>query len=138
MRHVLTAVAVSLVSLALFACGGETTPSADAPAGGTTATGTTATAGGTTTSDTTATTATATAAQPRDSSGMSLDEYLPICASPISGPIDVEATIEGLATVLGEFTKRLEAVEPPAEVADWHDAILVYQKALKKALDGGL
>ena len=66
---------------------------------------------------------------------MSLDEYLPICASPISGPIDVEATIEGLATVLGEFTKRLEAVEPPAEVADWHDAILVYQKALKKALD---
>ena len=66
MRHVLTAVAVSLVSLALFACGGETTPSADAPAGGTTATGTTATAGGTT--------ATATAAQPRDSSGMSLDE----------------------------------------------------------------
>ena len=66
---------------------------------------------------------------------MPLDEYLPICASPISGPIDVEATIEGLATVLGEFTKRLEAVEPPAEVADWHDAVLVYQKALKKALD---
>ena len=44
-------------------------------------------------------------------------------------------TLAGFATVLGEFTEQLEAVEPPEEVADWHDAVLVYQRALKEALD---
>ncbi len=29
----------------------------------------------------------------------------------------------------------LESVNPPAEVADWHDAVLVYQGAVKKSLD---
>ena len=41
----------------------------------------------------------------------------------------------GFAAVLGEFTEQLEAVEPPEEVAGWHDAVLVYQRAVKEALD---
>ena len=38
---------------------------------------------------------------------------------------------------LGAFTERLEAVEPPEEVTDWHNAVLVYQRALKMELDDG-
>ena len=73
--------------------------------------------------------------QVQDASRMSLDDYLAICAGPTSGPIEVELTLAGFATVLGEFTEQLEAVEPPEEVAAWHKAVLVYQRALKEALD---
>ena len=48
---------------------------------------------------------------------------------------DAELTLAGFAAVLGEFTEQLEAVEPPEEVADWHGAVLVYQRAVKEALD---
>ena len=120
MRHFLAVPALSMVTLALLACGGETTPSDDAPAGATTAT---------------STPTPATATEVRDSSGTSLGEYLAICSSPISGPIDVELTLGGFATVLGEYMERLESVEPPESVAAWHDAVLVYQKALQEALD---
>ena len=34
-----------------------------------------------------------------------------------------------------EFTEQLDAVNPPEEVADWHAAVLVYQRAVKEALD---
>ena len=73
--------------------------------------------------------------QVQDSSRMSLDDYLAICAGPTSGPIDAEPTLAGFAIVLGEFTEQLEAVEPPEEVADWHNAVLAYQRAIKEALD---
>ena len=75
------------------------------------------------------------AAQVQDTSRMSLDDYLAICAGPTAGPSDEQATLAGFASVMGEFTERLEAVEPPEEVSDWHDAVLVYQRAVKKALD---
>ena len=128
--HFLAVLALSMATLALLACGGETTPSDDAPARGTTATSTPA-------RDTTetSTTAPAAATEVRDSSGTSLDDYLAICSSPISGPIDVEPTLEGFATVLGEYMERLESVEPPDSVADWHYAVLAYQQALQETLD---
>ena len=120
MSHFLAVPALSMVTLALLACGGETTPSDDAPARATTAT---------------STPTPATATEVRDSSGTSLGEYLAICSSPSSGPIDVELTLEGFATVLGEYMERLESMEPPESVTAWHDAVLVYQKALQEALD---
>ena len=74
--------------------------------------------------------------QAPDSSRMSLDDYLTICSGPTPGQTDAELTsLAGFAAVLGEFTEQLEAVEPPEEVADWHDAVLVYQRAVKEALD---
>ena len=74
--------------------------------------------------------------QAPDSSRMSLDDYLTICSGPTPGQTDAEFTsLAGFAAVLGEFTEQLEAVEPPEEVADWHDAVLVYQRAVKEALD---
>ncbi len=39
-------------------------------------------------------------------------------------------------TVLGEFIERLESVEPPEEITDWHNAVLVYQRALKMESPG--
>ena len=73
--------------------------------------------------------------QVQDSSRMSLDDYLTICSGPTPGQTDAELTLAGFAAVLGEFTEQLEAVEPPEEVADWHDAVLVHQRAVKEALD---
>ena len=120
-RCMLTLSAMAIVLFALLACGEQTMPAGDT----------------TTTGDVSpkSTPASTPAAQVQDSSRMSLDGYLAICAGPTSGPIDAEPTLAGFATVLGEFTEQLEAVEPPEEVTDWHDAVLVYQRALKEALD---
>ena len=107
--------ALSVVLLLLMACGGGTAPAGDAPAN--------------------SNPASTLSAQVQDTTRKSLDDYLAICAGPTSGPIDAELTLTGFATVLGEFTEQLEAVEPPDEVAAWHDAVLVYQRALKEALD---
>ena len=65
---------------------------------------------------------------------MSLDDYLTICSGPTPGQTDAELTLAGFAAVLGEFTEQLEAVEPPEEVADWHGAVLVYQRAVKEGV----
>ena len=37
--------------------------------------------------------------------------------------------------VLGEFIERLESVDPPEEVAEWHQTVLAYQNDLKEAFD---
>ena len=70
-------------------------------------------------------------------SQLSLDEYLEVCAGPTSGAMDEQITLEDFVAALGEFTESLESVEPPEEVKDWHHAVLVYQRALKMALEGG-
>ena len=69
--------------------------------------------------------------QEPSSSQLSFGEYLAVCAGPASGAIDEEITLKEFAAALGEFTERLESVEPPEEVTDWHNAVLVYQRALK-------
>ena len=120
-RCMLTLSVMAIVLFALLACGEQTMPAGDTP-----------TTGEVSPKSTPASTP---AAQVQDSSRMSLDGYLAICAGPTSGPIDAEPTLAGFATVLGEFTEQLEAVDPPEEVTDWHDAVLVYQRALKEALD---
>ena len=74
--------------------------------------------------------------QVQDSLQMSLDDYLTICSGPTPGQTGAELTsLAGFAAVLGDFTEQLEAVKPPEEVADWHGAVLVYQRAVKAALD---
>ena len=51
--------------------------------------------------------------------------------------VKVNSGLTSTTTALGAFTERLEAVEPPEEVTDWHNAVLVYQRALKMELDDG-
>ena len=73
----------------------------------------------------------------QDTSGISLDEYMAICGGPASKATDFEENIslKEFSAALGNFTKQLESVEPPEEVADWHYAVLVYQTAVKESLD---
>ena len=111
---------ILFIAAALSACGGSSAPATQASGSSTPDEGTTKS-----TPDT----------QVQDSSRMSLDDYLTICSGPTPGQTDAELTLAGFAAVLGEFTEQLEAVEPPEEVADWHDAVLVYQRAVKEALD---
>ena len=68
---------------------------------------------------------------------MSLSEYLTLCGGLESESVDFEenSSLREFSIALGDFTKLLESVNPPAEVADWHDAVLVYQGAVKKSLD---
>ena len=111
---------ILFIAAALSACGGSSAPATQVSGSSTPDEGTTKS-----TPDT----------QVQDSSRMSLDDYLTICSGPTPGQTDAEITLAGFAAVLGEFTEQLEAVEPPEEVADWHDAVLVYQRAVKEALD---
>ena len=73
----------------------------------------------------------------QDTSRISLDEYMANCGGPESEAADFEENIslKEFSAALGNFTKQLESVEPPEEVADWHDAVLVYQRAVKESLD---
>ena len=66
----------------------------------------------------------------------SLDEYLEICREIESGALDSGESnfLEGLSVTLEDATEQLESVEPPAEVAAWHDAVLAYQLAVKESI----
>ena len=112
---------ILLIAAALAACGDSPTPAAQVSGSSTPDEGTAKS-----TPDT----------QAPDSSRMSLDDYLTICSGPTPGQTGAELTsLAGFAAVLGDFTEQLEAVEPPEEVADWQGAVLVYQRAVKEALD---
>ena len=118
--NLLTLVALSVILLTFAACGDSSTPSEVG-----------------TIEDTSpkSTPASTPADRVQDTSPTSLDDYLAICAGATSGPDDGEFTLEKFSAAMEEFTEQLDAVNPPEEVADWHDAVLVYQRALKEALD---
>ena len=98
---------VLLIAAALAACGDSSAPATQVSGSSTPDEGTTRS-----TPDT----------QTQDSSRMSLDDYLTVCSGPTPGQTGAELTsLAGFAAVLGEFTEQLEAVEPPEEVAGWHD-----------------
>ena len=64
---------------------------------------------------------------------MSVEEYTAVCgeASAASGD---DATIAEISEVLDENIRRMESVTPPREVAELHNVMLDYQRALKAAL----
>ena len=107
-----TLIGVLFIVAALSACGGSTGPSGSEDG----ATPTT---------------------RVQDTSGISLDEYMAICGGPASEVANFEENIslKEFSAALGNFTKQLESVEPPDEVADWHDAVLVYQRTVRESLD---
>ena len=70
----------------------------------------------------------------QDTSPTSLDDYLAICAGLASGPTEADVTLEQFSVAWEEVTEQLDAANPPDEVAHWHAAVLVYQKAVKEAL----
>ena len=119
-HSLLTLVALSVILLTFVACGDSSTPSEV----------------GTTEDTSSESTPTSTPAnRVQDTSPTSLDDYLATCVGATSGPTEADFTLEEFSAALEEFTEQLEAVNPPEEVADWHAAALVYQRAVKEALD---
>ena len=122
-RHsLLSLLALSVIILTIFACGGDEGAKVDIPTASTPAV------------DTLKSTPNI---QVQDSSRLSIDDYLAICGGPeteTAGFVEGRS-LEEFSAALGDFTKQLESVEPPAEVADWHDAVLAYQMAAKESLD---
>ena len=70
-----------------------------------------------------------------DTSPTSLDDYLATCTGATSGPTEDDFTFEEFSAAWEEVTEQLEAVNPPEEIADWHAAVLVYQRAVMEVLD---
>ena len=69
---------------------------------------------------------------------VSLDEYTKICSGlSLDGAIEEEEdfTYRDISEFFGEYIELFESVEPPAEFAVWHRAVLAYQRAVKKATD---
>ena len=119
-HSLLTLVALSVILLTFVACGDSSTPSEV----------------GTTEDTSPESTPTSTPAdRVPDTSPTSLDDYLATCTRATSGPTEDDFTLEKFSAALEEFTEQLDAVNPPEEVADWHAAALVYQRAVKEALD---
>ena len=119
-HSLLTLVALSVILLTLVACGDSSTPSEV----------------GTTEDTSSESTPTSTPAdRVQDTSPKSLDDYLAICTGATAEPTETDSTLEKFSAALEEFTEQLDAVNPPEEVADWHAAALVYQRAVKEALD---
>lgn len=70
-------------------------------------------------------------------SSSSLEEYVSAC---IETGDETEESVEDLpieefSEILGDIINRLEADTPPAEVADWHNAILAYHRGIKDSID---
>ncbi len=118
--------AVSVILMVLVACGGEEETTVDTPRE--------AVAGDTRAPD--SPTATPIAGV-QSTAGVSLDEYLEACGIGETETVETEdIPIEELAESFRDQIARLESVVPPAEVADWHDAILAYQREVAGSLEG--
>ena len=72
--------------------------------------------------------------QVQDTFRMSLDEYLAFCGGTESEVVAFEEyiSLREFSAALGNFTAQMESMDPPAEVADWHDAVLVIPKGAEE------
>ena len=116
--------AMVIVLFSLLACGEQTTPAGDTP---------TAAAADTPT----ATSPTPTpVGEAQGTSRVSIDEYLALCVLPKTEVAETEEIpLKEISDAFRDYTERLESVEPPLEVADWHHAVLPYQKAFRESVD---
>ena len=65
---------------------------------------------------------------------MSLEEHASVCGAGSEAFAD-DATVAEFSEALDEQIRRTESVTPPGEVAELHNVILDYQRALKEVLD---
>ena len=122
-RHLLPLTVLLVGPLALAACGGvEDAPAAssvaDAPA------------------------ADPTVARPvadaPDTSSVSLDEYImKVCGETLTevGSWEEADSLRDLSAGLGFISGQMSALEPPAEVAEWHDAQIAFAGVFKETID---
>ena len=131
------ALSVVILTSSFVACGGNGEASTDKPTATDPAVAPTSDLSEATAPDDSASTAQSTpVAEAQVSSQVSLDEYVAICGLPEGELIEVEEIpFEEISEAFGEYTGKLESVEPPAVVADWHNAIVAYQGAVKQSID---
>ena len=65
---------------------------------------------------------------------MSLDEYVKACGAPTTVDFAEELDLEAFSAAVAGQIGVLESIDPPAEVAAWHDAMLAYLRALQDTL----
>ena len=65
---------------------------------------------------------------------VSFEEYVELCGTASAVSSD-DASVAEFSELLDEQIRRMESVTPPGEVADLHNVILEYQRALKEVLD---
>ena len=135
------ALSVILLTLSIAACGGGEEERDDVPA---------ATADGETSAATSPTveadggspasappTATP-AADPPSTSSVTLDDYLRnVCGETVTevGSWDEGDSLRELSEGLGFVSEQMSALEPPAEVSEWHNAQISFAEAFKEAID---
>lgn len=84
-------------------------------------------------------TATVTPVPPAAEAGMTVDEYIETCASTI-GPFASTGVPPGvtngqLSEIIGNFHMLFSELNPPPEIADWHNVQLDVWTAMRDALD---
>ena len=134
----LSLAAMVIVLFSLLACGEQTTPAGDTPtatAAGETSTAAQPTAAAADTPAATSPTPTP-VGEAQGTSRVSIDEYLALCGLPKTEVAETEEIpLKEISDAFRDYTERLESVEPPLEVADWHHAVLPYQKAFRESVD---
>ena len=67
---------------------------------------------------------------------MTLDEYIEaICRGQSEVSWEEGDSLREPSEALGFIIERLGALEPPAEVAEWHDASIAFARVFKEAID---
>ena len=141
-HRLLALVAVSALLLTLVACGSDesapATSSAPTPTGNTPTVDSPTTTAGRDTPTEVPPTATQ-VPDARGGSGMSLHDYLAICGLGKTEAAEVdELPLKEIADSFRGQAGRLESVEPPVEVAHWHEVIVEYQKTVAEAIEAYL
>ena len=119
---------VLLIAAALAACGDSSAPAtqvSDSP----TPTGDTPTA------DSSAATP---VPEAQDTSGVSLEEYIMrVCGEAVTEVSSWEGgdSLRDLSAGLGFITEQMSALEPPTEVAEWHDTQIAFAGVFKETVD---
>ena len=134
------ALSIFLLTFAIAACGGSEEAQEDVPtvAVGETSSATTPTAGAAGGTPAAASpTATAVADAP-DTSSVSLDEYImTVCGETVTkvGSWEGGDSLRDLSAGLGYISEQMSALEPPIEVAEWHDAQIAFSGVFKETID---
>ena len=79
-------------------------------------------------------------AQPQETARLSLGDYMAFCGGPgyELGAWEENVSLREIAVGWGTVVDYLGSVEPPEEVADWHNTTLAFLRAVKVSLDGYL
>ena len=143
-RTAVIALSVILLTLSIAACGGGEEDRDDLP---------TATADGETSAATSPTVeavggtpasapSTATPhAEPPSTSAVTLDDYIRnVCGETVTGVGSWEEgdSLRELSEGLGFVSEQMSALEPPAEVSEWHNAQISFVEAFKETIDNFL